>query len=628
MPTDLFQAQPSAAPVDLFAQQGIAVPQVSSNNAQEPSFQTSLDNFAQNPISAIGSAAYGLATGAGKAIGQDVFNAANLIPGVHLNPNVFTAPQGLASDIGGIAGHMAGFALPGGVATRAAESIPALAQTGNAIIPTAERLAAQGLSGATYGVATSPDGQRLQGGAWGLAGSMLPEAAVRGAIPTAGFVKNLITGTPNLSPEAQALQSQVGNLPVPYAAQTLYNKVLGNIPLSAVAKQQGQIADAAQQKANSIVDTLKGGQGEGDIAQNVANTIQVNHKAATENNAALYKSVADQADAAGVKISSAPNLSATATQYLNNSDNPLEPKEQNILNKYLGTPDLSAIGMGGGLKGGPLSFNEAHNLQKQFSSQAQSYYGKDNYLGKMYSDLSDSLKNDMEGAAQASGNTDVYNNLLAAKQDFAQNVAPYRDNSMYPIVTGDKNLNTIHNALLQNTPQANKVVSDLPDDVKKQVAYLNFSRPAISENPANGDYTPNPQKLYNAYNKMDETQKNKLFTSDDRQQFNTLGTLAQYSKANSGHLKGGIGTLEAALPLIEGMHGGLAGLVHGAALVASASIPARLASSALTNPELRNAYLSSPSASQMLTPQLNNFLSKLGVGSALQYGGLEGVPQS
>ncbi len=627
------------------------------NGTQQPGILSQIGqdakSFYQNPLGTLGTGAYNALQGAGEALGRGAANALNIpievgnylnqgarpsiLPSAapYINPNIFQAPQGVAADIGRFGGNVAGFALPGGLISKGIGAAEGLASTLPSAIPAAESFIGRTLGGATYGGATSPVGSRGTGAIYGGVGSAAPELAtvgVNAAIPAGSFALNALTGTPNLSEAAQTMASQVGNLPIPYALKGLYNKVLGNIPLSGVSSQSGQIADAAQTQSNNILNTLRSGQDEGDIASNIQQAIKNNHAIVTKNNNGLYQNVADQADQQGITLNTSPNLSATAQQYLENSAFSLPDREQNLLKQYVGTQSSNVYDpttmtnvpvAGGNLPQGPLSFNDAHALQKTFSKQAQSSYGSDNFSGKMYSDLSNALKSDMENAAQNSGNSDLYNNLLSAKQDFAQNVAPYRDNSIFPIVSGTKDLNSIQNSLTKTTPSSIKVLSDLSPDLQNQAGYLALNK-AIKEQPDTGTYQAQPQKLFNAYNNFNEMQKNNLFTPGLRDQMRTLGVLNQYSKGTSGHLAGYTGMLEALPAVMELAHGDLAGIPHGLATLAATSIPARIASTALTNPALRNAYLSRTPGNYSYQP---NILQPYGVAAASTLSNQQGGQQ-
>lgn len=618
--------------------------------------QSGWQQFQQNPWPMIGNAAYNAASDAGGVIGKNLFNTVNFIPGAinsafgtnipELNPNVFqlsNTPEG--KYFGQPLGELASWVGP----SKVAEGLNGAAQVGSEALPWLQQTARNIAGGSLFGASTAPDGQR---GTAAFIGGAIPAAtdlAVGGALPATNFAKNLINGT--VSPEAQAMNQTVGNLPVPYAAQGIYNRVLNKIPLSGIPKQQLQVNQAAQAQqdaanqaaqnhATSLIEGLKNNAPDTEIANNIAQKVSDNHDVAKTANDALYQKVSDDADAAGLNVTQTPNLARVANQYLNNSNYAIPDNIKGILNKYAGksTPTTYSVDpltgenyiseAGNYEPFTPGSFNEAHNLQKTLAGQARSSYGNDNYLGSMYSDLSDAMRDDMEGAAKDADQPDIYNNLLAAKQDFQQNVAPYRDRSVYPIVSGTKNLNTIQNTLTQNTPNINKVVSDLPQQQQQQLAYLKLRPGAVTESPDTGTQTVNQNRLWNNYSRLDPILKQNLLNSNDRSGFSQLGSMVTnpYTPLQK-YVTPGInqnnhpyttGLIEAALTGGSLFHGGLQPAIYSALTSGLTSGAAKLAGKVLTNPTLRNAYLSTPNvANDPLAKSLSNILTGAGMSTAL-----------
>lgn len=626
--------------------------------------QSGWQQFQQHPWPMIGNAAYDAASGAGGELGKDLYNTANFFTGntnyltgskiPALDPNTFTIPNSVAGkDIGAPLGGALGFIGPQGIAGRVGEAADLVGD----VLPWAKQTASNALQGAAYGGLTSPNGQRGVGTAIGAAAPLGVDLGLqaidRGIVPTASFAKNVLTGTPNLSPEAQTMNQQVGNLPVPYALQDVYNKMLGRVPLSGVANQQATVNEAAEQQQNlatqmaqthasNIANDLKGGETDTSIPGKIQNAVEQNHDVAKTNNDQLYQNASDKADAVGLTVPETPALSKVASQYLNNSNYAIPDSAKSMLQKYVGstTPDVYKTDPLTSEKYvsepatqqsfSPGSFNDAHNLQKTFAGQARSSYGNDNYLGKMYSDLSDATKDDMQSAAQNQGHPDIYNDLQNAKQDFQQNVAPYRDKSIFPIVSGTKNLNTIQNTLTANTPNANKVISDLPESTRQQIAYLKLRPGAITEEPGTGDTTVNENRLWSNFSRLDPVMKQNLLSGETRGNFSALGSmvknpntpLQQYITPGATKLAhnvtGGLGVLEAAAPLYTAVQHGLEPALYSALVGGLMSGGARLGAKALTNPALRNAYLSSRPGTQIpIGDQMSNLLRAGALGTAL-----------
>lgn len=564
--------------------------------------QSGWQQFQQHPWSMIGNAAYDAASGAGGELGKDLYNTANFFTGntnyltgskiPALDPNTFTIPNSVAGkDIGAPLGGALGFIGPQGIAGRVGEAADLVGD----VLPWAKQTASNALQGAAYGGLTSPNGQRGVGTAIGAAAPLGVDLGLqaidKGIVPTASFAKNVLTGTRNLSPEAQAMNQQVGNLPVPYAAPNTYN-LLSKIPLSGIPAQQAKVAtatqgiandlanaaqqksnqlsgtaqdlandlatttknnvsnmsqpvvgnlsvaDALKQKSNSVLGDIAGDNTLEDMPNNIASAVKQNYKTGLDNNNALYQASADANDKSGIKINSLPETQKVAQQYLDNHaiENNLSPENASKLNKFISVPDTSGYGFNDLNPDYDISnyntFNKLHTLQKNFSSMAGDNFGSNNnYVGTMFNNMSNAIKNDMETAVQNSGNPDLYQKLQVAKQDYIDNRAPYETPQIQSIVRDKANLNNIHNTLLQNNSAVNAVVNQLPQDVKGQVALLKM-RGAVSTNPDTGAYEMNPQRGYGSYGSLLEGQRQKLLTPEQNNQFQGIGSLLNNQAAN------------------------------------------------------------------------------------------------
>jgi hypothetical protein len=589
---------------------------------------------AKEEFSTVGKNAASFAKGAGQQFLNSAINASNLINNKKTSGFDF-APQNTAAEVGKVAGDIAGFALPYTAGAKGIQAgMQAMPHVANAFNK-AHGLIRGGMKAAGAGAAAglvAPEGERTQnallGAGLGAAGEAVP-AIYQGA---KSAVKNALSGT--RSPiEAQKIAEIAGDLPVSYgdivkspALQAL-NKGLSKIPFSGVKNNAQKIEQATEQKSADILKNLKGLVSEENIPAKIQSQIAKNSKLATKFKNNLWEDLMQSADDAGVKLYQTPELQKKAFQYFKQhgdalkqgGSSPLTESELKDFTRIFGrkNQELAKNQMNGkfgdSIEGyEPMNFRTAYNDVTNYGEKADKFgdFG-DNYLAKIYGDFKGSLNKDIEKSILKSGNKDLLKKLEMSKNYHKENFLPYQSNEIKSIVNEKKNLENVHNTLLNSVNH--KVLSNLPQSLKKNVAFMKF-KSAIKEDVGGGSITDS-RKLFNAYQNLSKRQKNSIFNQKEQDEFHKLGVLSDLSKSSP---KGNANEL-GELALIGDM---VAGLAHSPALAAKmlaleggAVLTARGINKLLISPRIRNSLLQGGSQTTRLSPRVKNALKVGAIGA-------------
>ena len=564
----------------------------------------------------------GLLSQAGSALGQaavgagtELYNEATGVNRLLSNavglgkyaPQPLPQPTSISGQLGSLAGGAAAYSTPLGVESAIGKGIgylpriaEAVGQSSNILskyLPTAKAAA----YGGAFAGATSPDQNRIKNA---LIGAALPGVTDIGLNALASSKTPLLDIFGTASPsEVSTAATMAGNAPVGLGdilqspgLQTIQKTVLGAIPGAGVAKSQGKVADAAQQQANKVLDFLKGDNKESEVASNVADELSSNYNRLKQESTDNYNDFLKSAKEKNIQLQQTPSLSSVAQNYLDQNKRGLLSLDTDMKKSLtdLTQPlqkESTDVVSGTKVEPNPMNFDKAHADKNTWGTLSRDYETSDPTKSRIYSDLRGAIKDDMASAVQNSNDPHLISILNKADNFYRTEVAPYFDNKIDKIASNKANLETIHNTLLQDNPEINKVVGDLSDEARKNIAFLKFKN-AIKESSISGQYEPAPQKLFNSYNTLSESQKQKLFSNQDRDEIRKLGFLSQAGGgAANQHTRGTLAAIEglglATMPFTHGMGptmtaaGGLAG----------AGLGARGLNYLLTNPGVRNALL-------------------------------------
>jgi hypothetical protein len=493
-------------------------------------------------------------------------------------------------------------------------------------------LLGQVLGGMTEGATQEKD--PLLGAALGTVGGATGYGTAKGAasLPQGyQLAKNFLSkARPEVgTPEAQ-FSAQAGDLPIPYAGEKLYNKVLSNIPFSGVEKNVEKVGEAAKDTADTILGTLKGPVAEEDVPASIIKANKQNRIAIKKTSNNKYEDLGRIAEEKGINVKETPYLSTVAAHYLRenkkralNIDEDLKAHLKNLTKLH--EPEIKKE-IQGDLYSGlarektteipkELPFNELHKMKKSYLETSRRSERSSPIEAKIFGDLGAAAKKDMNLTAEKTKDPEFINRLNDADAHYATHVVPHNSSLGKRLNKGTQNINTLATSLLNGTDHATKLLSDLPVQARNQLGYLKLKN-AIKET-SSGKKQVDPAKLFNLYSSLDETQKQALFDPLTRTAFRQLGFLAQHSKS-LGKNTGKVAALEIGTPILEAlsMHPGLALKTGGVA--ALTTLGARGATKALTDPRLRNAYLAMQGQQNMsIDPSILAALRSAGMGGVM-----------
>lgn len=590
-----------------------------------------------------------LASG-GDALGNSLINMANLIPGVNIPQMQNGDTSRLSGMVGNALGTGLGFVGSAGAAgsgvrgiSAALKNIPELTETiANALskVPGTKKIANALTStigkattgGAAFGASQHPK-DRAYGAVEGGIAAGLPTAAFQGLARYGGMASDVLPGIVKdifkgkaTAAEAKIANEMVGNLPVGIGqildspALQEVEKGVNRIPFSGGVARAEKVQQAAENQSDKLLSLMRGNQPEEEIARNLQTGIASNEKMHAMEATKRYDDFLNTAKEQGVKITQTPETQSVAQRLLKEHQENQTPLDVKVVKKLedLSNPELMPDMVKGQV---PKSkeIDELHNQIKSLKKSARLVESKDPYLANTYNELASAMRKDLHATAINSKNPDISAKLTDADKYYRENRVPYKQKEIQNIIVGKANLENIQNTLTQSKDHVEKVVSDLPDNLKKSAAYLKF-KSAIKEE-ATGEYTSEPMKLFNAYNRLSPAQKDKLFSNAEQKEFHRLGILAKASK-EKGRSSGYLRTAEAAAPLYELLlHGSPRNALIATGIGAGMGAGARGLGNALTNPSIRNAIVNAPTPGSIASPQLNALIPSMQAGMMSQSSG-------
>jgi hypothetical protein len=245
---------------------------------------------------------------------------------------------------------------------------------------------------------------------------------------------------------------------------------------------------------------------------------------------------------------------------------------------------------------GQISLQKAQNVKAMLGKTAARFRlnPETQFEASTLSQAHDALDSDIQSQLQQN-NPAALTLYQKANENFAQNVAPYRDPSIFPVATGKvDNPQNLSGTLAKNqTPKIRQVVNQLSPQAKNLTLYDLFDN--ASKKDENGNQVTNAARLSNSYSSLSPNATNLLASSAIQNEFNKLATLKNVTQAaqlkvnppftggkTPEFLSAGLGAAGAMTLLHNPM---LAPVVP--AVIAANRIGARF----LESPELKQAYI-------------------------------------
>lgn len=335
--------------------------------------------------------------------------------------------------------------------------------------------------------------------------------------------------------EAAQYMQAAGDTPVDFGSlinhpglAKKYNNVLKFSPFSDVADKQQALVGENENRASNILDNLLGNTNEADIHPTLVNSIKDNLEANKANASALYNNVFDQAEKRGIKATDFTNTANAIQSILDKENDPNNLSEkipQNILSKL--QKNLAKYKDSSNYDNEPDSIEDVHNFASDLGEQEFDAKMSDkNHLSSLYSKLKNAVDQDLSKNLENSGASDLLDQYNAAKENYAQNVAPYRTVQLRKQILGKADNKKIVNLLKQS--QYSRVLNDLSPEDKNLMAY-DLMKGAKVDRPEGGIYT-SPQKLQSNFQKIPAAIKKPVLSKQITDQLNNAGMINRLAK--------------------------------------------------------------------------------------------------
>jgi hypothetical protein len=448
--------------------------------------------------------------------------------------------------------------------------------------------------------------------------------------------------------KANGMNPDIGTVMNSEGASNLYNDVLGSVPFSGVGTQQKNIIGKAKSMATNIMNGFKGSSAPGDIGDDLKTAVAANMETATANNKQMFSGpdgVFTQSDAQGLNMSPSefPNTAAVAAKLLNGKKSilgitPTVPEEQlqrlqGIIasNPIAGTTGNNHIvNLGGVLPDdidSALNSADVNHAPDQTGATAVSIPTDPDSLplSNIHSEISD-IGDEARQAAQtgdmktASFYTSIKNAMTqdlnnkmasipglgddyaAAKQDFAKNVAPYRQQQLLNIINNKTDSNLLPGLLTKTNNQ--KIFQDLDEGSQNKVIFSALKNAAKIDQDGSLQYSP--MGVVEGYKNLQKNLPSYIINDKANQQLSDLSKVNNIYKTANANINSPLtafGVMKRFGPYI-----GAAGLGVGAHalggsipedIAASIGIPlaARIAGKTLRSNALANTYANPGSGS-------------------------------
>jgi hypothetical protein len=417
--------------------------------------------------------------------------------------------------------------------------------------------------GALYGSSQDTE-NRLGGALKGGLGASLPLIG-KGVSKTYNALKpsNLFRG--NLTEEqllknlelTKGTETGLGDVIGSPMLKRINENILTRIPFSgsneALQRTAGKIVD----KSHSIMDKLLGNNNPEEIEAILNNAVQKSYKDQKLNKNYLYKESNKLAEESNLNLP-LKNFSNKAKEYISviKDTNILktDPEIKSILQKLniykspiqVNSPNKSIIldKFGKNINSeGELnilkqpSLEEVNILKGKLGQISSDYLSspnpQDRYIGKIFSDLNKSLKEDIKYSIKNSNNKKLIDSYEKAEKNYKENFSPFLDKQLYKFATGQSDPEMILSTFIKTGKTTdrsnllNKLMKSLPEDKKGLIGHAYLQR-ALDEN-----NIVNPLKLSTLLgkNSLGEKQFKTLFPDSSLRK--ELRDLVELTKKNT-----------------------------------------------------------------------------------------------
>lgn len=384
-----------------------------------------------------------------------------------------------------------------------------------------EKLAAQALAGGAHGFANSnPDQESFFGyGPTGRFGSTLEGALVNAA--PAGILHGLEKARPSkfmnggLSAEelqanldaTKGMPSNIADITGAPLVKRLYENMIAKMPFSGVNNKFEQIENTLTNRGENVLDKLRGNANHEDVGVKLHETLMNQFDKHQSNKSTMYDKVDKIAQKDNNFNIKAPTFAKKAVDYADaiESTNMLkyEPEVNKIFNKVKGYQnpekekniigsivDTSGNPLINATEKTPLNLKEANILKgklAQYSKMAASSPdATQRYAANVYSDLSKSLRTDINNSIKDSGNEELQQAYKAAESNYKKNFSPFLDKAIYKYISGNADPDTLAQTFIKTSKSSDRAslsnkLGNVLGENQPLLGYSYFSRALDNE---------------------------------------------------------------------------------------------------------------------------------------------------
>lgn len=410
----------------------------------------------------------------------------------------------------------------------------------------------------------------------------------------------------------------------------IQSTVLAYTPGSGMGKVYQQAGQSLSDRVGKVLNDLKPESEETNLSvgKKIQNSLKKSYENVQQESQNKYMDFSKSADDLGIQVNTDNYKNYAANKLKQLNENLSGNSELRKLNKTQKS-DLKEI-LEDVVNAEPKSFQNAALATADLNDAIKDYSGPGNkYIRKSLNKLKLSLNKDIELSAIQSGNPEINQKYLDAKEHFANNVAPFESKQIYPYVRSinpkspDTLLQTFIKTGQYDQPELlDQLISKSSDSERKAIAH-EFLTKGLRENMGTTDI--NEDKILTAYSKLGDRSKKILFSDSERNELDKiLHTRSLFGKDTkiSDLISNPTGQKAAIQKILTGMATAGGGLA--AALMSGHALPGTT--------EALGALIGAPLAARYMTKKImsdawkNNYVQSLLKRQLQQPKGINALP--
>jgi hypothetical protein len=332
--------------------------------------------------------------------------------------------------------------------------------------------------------------------------------------------------------QVKKIDQEIGNAPVDFGAISgnkaisgLYRDVIANLPFSSSKEKAGEVIGGLNKAGEDLKKVYGGNIDETEIPGQLISHMSEKQKGYEEETGKKFLAAQKIAEDSNVNMTEVDDLINEASKVYNSlkGREAIPGAQLKFIKKIVDLKEMtkadnmntSSYPFTPGKK--IISFNKLDSIRKDLGTFArEAALDKDKTLYANLAKLETLTHNSIEKSLEKGGAEEAVALWKAGRQLHKNNVIPYRKPEIQKIIQGKKSNEKIHDVLLKGDPENQKVFGDLSPDLTNKVLRMRLFGNAIEE--VGGKQTINSNKLIREYSKLNEFQKKRSFTPEQRQQ--------------------------------------------------------------------------------------------------------------